>query len=131
MTHQSPHDHSLGDLLGSLGRDASTLVRDEIQLAKAETNETLTRMVGGLVSMGIAVGIGVAGLVILLQAGAAALANVWEPWLANLAVGGAAAVIALILAMSAKSKLQPRNLMVPRTRATVKQDRDAVKESMQ
>lgn len=128
MTHQSPEDRSLGGLLGSLSRDASTLVRDEVQLAKAETNETLTRMAGALVSMGVAVGIGVAGLVILLQAAAVALTNIWEPWLANVVVGGAAALIALFMAMSAKNRLKPDTLAVPRTRANMQKDRDTVKE---
>jgi Flp pilus assembly protein TadB len=53
---------SLGDLLGEVTRDVSTLMRQEVELAKAELRETATR--AGR-SAGMFGGAGVAGLMAL------------------------------------------------------------------
>src|SRR5690606_10625537 len=54
---------SLGDLLGEVSRDLSTLFRQEVELAKAELKETASRAGRGAGLMG---GAGIAGYLALL-----------------------------------------------------------------
>src|ERR1700712_5334924 len=65
MTDQPSHaeqraaDNSLGELLGEVSRDLSTLIRQEMELAKAEIRQTATRAGKGAGLLG---GAGYAGL---------------------------------------------------------------------
>lgn len=131
MSHISMHDRSLGDLVGTLGRDVVRLVRQEIQLARAEADESLKKAVAALVTIGVALAIALAGLVILLLAAVTALSNVWEPWVASLVVGGAAVIVAVILGMSGQKKLRTTSLAPRRTRESLQHDREMVREHVQ
>ncbi len=59
----NPETSSLGDLLGDVTRDMSTLIRQEMDLAKAELRQSATRAGKG---SGLLAGAGVAGHFVLL-----------------------------------------------------------------
>ena len=59
----NPGTSSLGDLLGDVTRDMSTLIRQEMDLAKAELRQSATRAGKG---SGLLAGAGVAGHFVLL-----------------------------------------------------------------
>lgn len=59
----NPETSSLGDLLGDVTRDMSTLIRQEVDLAKAELRQSATRAGKG---SGLLAGAGVAGHFVLL-----------------------------------------------------------------
>ncbi|MFJ6027158.1 phage holin family protein [Pseudarthrobacter sp. NPDC092424] len=61
--HQKAESSSLGDLLGEVTRDLSTLMRQEVELAKAEAKQSATRAGKG---GGMLAGAGVAGHFVLL-----------------------------------------------------------------
>lgn len=61
--HQKAENTSLGDLLGEVTRDLSTLMRQEVELAKAEAKQSATRAGKG---GGMLAGAGVAGHFVLL-----------------------------------------------------------------
>ncbi|TLM80309.1 phage holin family protein, partial [Pseudarthrobacter sp. NamE2] len=61
--HQKADNTSLGDLLGEVTRDLSTLMRQELELAKAEAKQSATRAGKG---GGMLAGAGVAGHFVLL-----------------------------------------------------------------
>ncbi|TLM80184.1 phage holin family protein, partial [Pseudarthrobacter sp. NamE2] len=61
--HQKADSTSLGDLLGEVTRDLSTLMRQELELAKAEAKQSATRAGKG---GGMLAGAGVAGHFVLL-----------------------------------------------------------------
>jgi hypothetical protein len=61
--HAKADSTSLGDLLGEVSRDISTLMRQEVELAKAEAKESATRAGKG---GGMLAGAGVAGHFVLL-----------------------------------------------------------------
>ena len=71
MTSEMPHTAahakaetaSLGDLLGDVTRDMSTLMRQEVELAKVELKQSATRAGKGA---GMLAGAGVAGHFVLL-----------------------------------------------------------------
>lgn len=61
--HMKAETTSLGDLLGDVTRDISTLMRQEVELAKAELKQSATRAGKG---GGMLAGAGVAGYFVLL-----------------------------------------------------------------
>lgn len=61
--HAKAESTSLGDLLGEVTRDLSTLMRQEVELAKAEAKQSATRAGKG---GGMLAGAGVAGHFVLL-----------------------------------------------------------------
>lgn len=99
-------ERSLGELVGEVGRDLSTLVRQEVELAKAELRQSAKRAGKGAGMFG---GAGVAGHLVLLFLSLA----VWW-WLAALVGGGWSAlivaavwaVVAAVLAMRGRSELR-------------------------
>ena len=61
--HQKADNASLGELLGDVTRDLSTLMRQEVELAKAELKQSATKAGKG---SGMLAGAGVAGHFVLL-----------------------------------------------------------------
>jgi uncharacterized membrane protein YqjE len=118
-------DQSISELVKDLAGETSTLVRQEIDLAKAEMTERGKRMGKGA---GI---LGAAALVGLLAAGAltacliAALDLAMPTWLAALIVTVVFAVIAAALAMAGRKQIQEAAPPVP------EQAIDSVKEDVQ
>lgn len=117
---------SLGDLLGNVSRDLSTLFRQEVELAKAEAKESATKAgkAAGMFS-----GAGIAAFFALLFLSIAAwwglgtlIGNGWSA----LVVFAVYLIVALILFLVARSQVkQIRG--VPRTVETVKHIPDSFK----
>jgi hypothetical protein len=61
--HQKADNASLGELLGEVTRDLSTLMRQEVELAKAEAKQSATKAGKGAGMLG---GAGVAGHFVLI-----------------------------------------------------------------
>ena len=120
---------SITDLLGDLSGNVSTLMRKEIQLARAETSEKVGQAMGavGAILGGAVLALG--ALIVLLQALVIALTNAGIPagWSA-LIVGVIVAVIAYALIQKGASDLKARNLTPERTFDSLKQDAQTLKE---
>jgi uncharacterized membrane protein YqjE len=120
-----PRDQSIGELVKDLATETSTLVRQEIDLAKAEMTER-----GQRAGKGAAI-LGAAALVGLLAAGAltacliAALDLAMATWLAALVVTVVLGAIAAALAMTGRKQIQEAAPPVP------EQAIDSVKEDVQ
>jgi hypothetical protein len=80
---------SLGELLGDVTRDLSTLMRQELELAKAEAKESVTQAAKG---GGMLAGAGVAGHFVLIFL---SLALMWALG-ALMPLGWAAVIVAVI-----------------------------------
>ena len=122
------HDDGLrqqpvGELLKRLSQETSTLVRQELELAKAEMTEKGKEAGKGAGMLG---GAGVAGLLFLGALTAtliAALDTAMDTWLAALIVTALWGVVAGALALSGKGKLQNATPPVPeQTQESVKED---------
>src|SRR3954471_22801427 len=93
-------NRSIADLLRDVIAQVTTLLRKESELARAEISENISRAALGL---GLIVGgavLLIPALVVLLQAGVAALVQqqgIAEPWSA-LIVGGSVLLLGIILA---------------------------------
>ncbi|TLM80422.1 phage holin family protein, partial [Pseudarthrobacter sp. NamE2] len=92
--HQKADNTSLGDLLGEVTRDLSTLMRQELELAKAEAKQSATRAGKG---GGMLVGAGVAGHFVLVFLSLALMFALG----ALMPLGWAAVIVAVIWAIIA------------------------------
>jgi hypothetical protein len=117
---------SLGDLIGNVTQDLSALVRQEVELAKAELTQSAKRAGRG---SGMLAGAGVAGHFVLLflsialwWALAHPLGHAWSALVLAVIWG----VIAAVLALRGRDELQ-RIKGAPRTAETVKKIPNALK----
>lgn len=120
--------HSFGELIGKVSTDLSQLVRKEIELAKAETKEELSKAGQGAGMFG---GAGVAGLLTLIFVSLAlvfALGNVMDLGWAALLVGVLWGIAAAVLAVLGRSRFRQVNPALPETTETLKEDAQWVKQ---
>ncbi|MFJ5135965.1 phage holin family protein [Streptomyces sp. NPDC088707] len=113
---------SIGDLIGEIGSDLSQLVRDEIELAKAEIKQE-SKKAGK--AAGMLAGAGYAGHLVLLLGSLtviAALANVMNVAWAALIVTATWAIAGGILYLTGRKRLESVNLKPEQTVETLKED---------
>jgi Putative Actinobacterial Holin-X, holin superfamily III len=114
-------EQSIGELLAEVSRDVSTLMRQEVELAKAEVRAEVAQAGKGAGMLG---GAGFAGYMLLLFLSFAAwwgLANVMDTGVAALLVAVVWGVIAAVLAVLGRSTLKRLNPKPERTIDTAKQ----------
>ena len=116
-------DRPLGEITRELMHDVSTLVRQEVDLAKAEMAQKGRTAVPGLQLLGAA---GVAGLAAVgaLTAFVILLLAIFLPeWASALIVGAALAATAYVLAKSGKERVEEMGKPIPeQTIESVKED---------
>ncbi|MFI5926113.1 phage holin family protein [Micromonospora sp. NPDC051543] len=118
---------SVGDLLGDVTRDLSTLVRKEVELAKAELREEVSQAgkAGGMFG-----GAGLAGFLAVLFLSYAAwwgLSNVMDQGWAALIVAVVWAAVAGGLFLNARTQLKRAREVLPRTKQTARELPDALR----
>jgi hypothetical protein len=117
-----PRDRPIGELVKDLSQQTSTLVRQEIELARSEL-EAKGKVAGK--GAGMLAGAAVAGLLALgaLSAGLIGLLDEVMPvWVAALIVMVLWAVIAAVLAGAGRNALRRATPPAPQTVETVKED---------
>jgi uncharacterized membrane protein YqjE len=116
-------DRSLGDLMKRLADETGTLVRQEIELAKAEMREKGQKIGVGVGFLGAAALVGLLALGSLTAFLILALDGVIPNWLAALIVGLIYAAVAAYLALQGRKKLREAGPPVPeQTKATIEED---------
>jgi len=118
---------SVGELIGEVSQDLSTLLRQELELAKAEIKEEASRTGKAAGMFG---GAGLAGAMLLLFLSMAcwwALANVMDEAWAALIVAAAWGLVGVVLSLLARSQLRLVRAKPERTIDTLKQLPDALK----
>jgi tetrahydromethanopterin S-methyltransferase subunit C len=124
---QSGRDASVGELVGEVTQDMSTLMRQELALAKAEIKQEA--MKAGR-AWGMFGGAGFAGYMVLLFASIAAwwgLATVVPNGWAALIVTAVWAVIGAVLYQKGRRQMRQVHPMPERTAETLKELPDALK----
>ncbi len=136
-TSESPRSTTAGtastaDLVNQAAAQISTLVRDELALAKAELTEKGKRAgVGGGLFGGAAV-LAWFGIGLLLTLAVVALDLVWPLWLAVLVVMVVVFAAAGVAALLGKKQLGKANPLVPQDAiASVETDMQTVKSAAQ
>ena len=121
-SNEDLRDRPVGDLLKQLSEDTATLVRKEVELARAEVTQK-GKQAG--IGAGMFGGAGVAALLALGSLTAcliALLATGMEVWIAALIVTVLWAAIAGVLALVGKSRVQEATPPVEQTVETIKED---------
>lgn len=115
-------NRSLGEIVGDIGADLTTLVKKELELARTELKEEATKAGKGVGLLG---GAGVAGLLalILISFALSYLLDNWMPVeLAFLITTLLWAVVAAVLAKKGRSAIKQSNPQLPETQRTLKED---------
>jgi uncharacterized membrane protein YqjE len=124
-TDNSMHDRPTGELLRDLSDHTTTLVKQEMELAKAELQEKGKQAGLGAGMFGGAGLFGIGAFAALTACLITALDQAIEIWLAALVVAVAYAVIAAVLAMTGKQRVKQAVPPVP------EQAKESVKEDME
>jgi hypothetical protein len=126
------HPRSVPEIISDLFSQLTLLLRKEAQLARAEVSDNMASIGRGL---GLIVGgavLLIPALVILLQAGVAALterygmANYWSALL----VGGVVLILGIILLLVGISRLKIENIMPSKTVHQLQRDASVAKEQV-
>lgn len=127
-SEQQAANSSLGELLGEVSRDLSTLIRQEMELAKAEIKQTITRAGKGAGLLG---GAGYAGLMAVFFLSIALwwalgylVGNAWSAVIVAVIWG----VVALILYLRGRKQLETVK-GAPQTVETVKEFPETLKRN--
>ncbi len=122
-------DASIGELMSQLSSQLSRLVRDEMQLAQKEIEQSAKRAGIGAGLFGAAGILALLGLASLIAAGIAAVALAMPVWAAALIIGAALFVAAGAAALLSKHQAQDVAPAAPLTVANVKKDVQKVKDA--
>jgi len=133
MTAPYPPDHtrdhadevqetSVGELIGNISNDLSTLFRQEVELAKAELKQEATKAGKAAGMLGAAAFAGYLVVVLLSFALVAALSNVMDWGWAALIVAVIWAVVGAVLFVNGRKKLKTVDPTPRRTVETIKED---------
>jgi hypothetical protein len=126
-----PHteDRPVTALLSDLLQDSTTLLRQEIALAKAEMSQKVSQVGAGAVSIAIGGALGFAALLFLLACVVFLLMELagLPGWLSTLIVGVLTAIVAFALIEKAKSNLKIANLAPDRTVESLRRDAELLK----
>jgi uncharacterized membrane protein YqjE len=122
-------DRSLSDLLSEVTGELATLFRKEVELAKVETSEQVSRAAKAGAMLGAAGVIGFLTLILLAFAAAWGLAAVMPNGLAFLIVGVVFGIVAAVLASAGKKKIASVSPVPDQTVKTLKADVQVAKDS--
>jgi Putative Actinobacterial Holin-X, holin superfamily III len=128
MASGSPLQPTLGELIASLSLQLTTLVKGEVELAKAQVAEKGKSMGLGI---GLFVGAGLFGFfafAVLVATAILGIATALPAWLSALIVGVALLLFAGLLAFVGKKALDKAKEVKPEPVANLKQDIEIVKD---
>ena len=126
-------ERGIGELFGQLSEDMTLLVRQEVQLARAELSEKLSRLTTNLVSViagGFVAYVGALALVAALILALNDLANI-SPWVSAVIVGAVLAIAGYAMLRRGVSELKRVDLAPRRTVENIKDDVQAIKDDVQ
>ncbi|CAA9475414.1 MAG: hypothetical protein AVDCRST_MAG12-1120 [uncultured Rubrobacteraceae bacterium] len=121
-------DRTLGELFSELAQETSTLVRQEVNLAKTEVSQKASRVgkdVGFLAAGGA---VAYAGLLAILAAIIVVLDTFLPLWLAALLVGLVVAAVGAFLIKKGLDALRTEDLAPRQTMETLKEDGQWIKD---
>ena len=115
---------TLGDTVTGIVEDLQNIVRGEVQLAKTEVQEDVSKLGKAAGMIGAAAFLGLVGFIFLMLGVTYLLNKSVEMWIAAGIVGLVLAIIAAILGMRGKSQMQAANLKPDKTIESLKEDKE-------
>ncbi len=128
---QRNEEPSLGELFASLARDTSTLVRQEVELAKTEMTDKVTGLVKHAGMLGAGGVVAYAGFLAVIAGVILLLGRVIPMWLSALIIGIVVVGIGYLLIQRGLAALKRADLTPRQTIATIKEDTEWVKDQVQ
>ncbi len=125
---QGKDDRSIGELIAELSRETVALVRQEVQLAKAEMSQKASRVgknVGFLIVGGV---VAYTGLLAIVAAVIIVLGGAIPLWLSALVVGLVIATLGLFLVVKGADTLRQEDPAPQETIETLKEDREWLRD---
>jgi hypothetical protein len=126
-------ERSIGELFGQLSQDVTLLVRQEIQLARSEISEKLSRFTANLISVAAGGFVAYVGGLALVAALILALHD-----LANISLAVSALIVGVVLAVAGYlmlkrglNELKRVDIAPRRTVENIKDDVQSIKEDVQ
>lgn len=123
-------DRSLGEIFGDVTNDLTTLIKQEMDLAKVEMKQEVAKAGKGAGLLG---GAGLAGHMLLLFLSLAlmfGLGSIFDGdqyWIGALITAVIWGIVAAVLAVTGKKALQESNPQLPKTQQTLKEDAEWAK----
>jgi drug/metabolite transporter (DMT)-like permease len=130
MAARSKENFSLGELFSDLSTGATTLIQQEIQLAKAELSQKASRTGKDVTFLAVGGFVAYAGFLALLAALILGLAELMAAWLAALLVGVIVAAIGYLLLQKGISDLKRVSPAPQKTIETLKEDKEWAKRQI-
>jgi hypothetical protein len=125
----SKEDRSLGELFSELSRETTTLVRQEVELAKTELSAKATEVGKDIGFLAVGGAIAYAGLLVILAALAIFLGDVLDNYgLGALIVGLIVAAIGAFLVNKGLNDLKQANLKPEQTIESLKEDKEWIQQ---
>ena len=123
-------ERTFGELLGQLSQDTTLLVRQELQLAKTEINEKISRAAGNVASLATGGLVSWAGTLAFVAGIILVLTQVvgLPAWLAALLVGALLGITGLVMVRGALRNLKRIDPSPQRTVKTIEDDIQWAKE---
>jgi hypothetical protein len=127
---QSKEDRSLGDLFSELSRETSTLIRQEVALAKSEMTDKATTVGKNVGFLAVGGAVAYAGFLVLLGALVIILALFLPWWLSALIVGFVVAAVGYALVQKGLSTLKQVDMAPRETIDSLKEDKEWAKRQI-
>jgi len=121
-------DRSLGELFAALASETSTLVRQEVELAKTEMTQKATRVGRDVGTIGAGGAIAYAGFLVFLAAVVLGLGQLIPLWVSALLVGILVIIVGFVVVQTGLGALKRANLTPRETIQTLKEDAEWAKE---
>ena len=124
-TQARSDERSLGEIVGDVATDLSTLIKQEMELAKTEMKQEAAKAGKGAGLLG---GAGLAGFFTLMflsmtiMWGIAELFDADHPWIGAVIVTILWGIAAAVLGLKGKKELKKANPQLPKTQQTLKED---------
>ena len=125
----STEDRSLSELLSDVTGEIATLFRQEVELARVETSEQVSRAAKAGAMLGAAAVVGFLTLILLAFAAAWGLTEVVPEGVAFLIVAVVFGLVAAVLASAGKKKIASIRPVPDQTVQTLKDDVQVAKDS--
>ena len=123
-------ERSIGDLFTELAGETSTLVRQEIDLARVELTQKASEIGKNVAWLSVGGVVGLVGVLAVTAALILLLSKFIDPWIAAVLVGGAFLIAAGVMVMSALKALKETDLAPRQTVETLKEDTQWLKNQI-
>lgn len=121
---QVDSSRTLPGLLHQLTTQLSTLLRQELALARTELYQLLTRLLSSVGTMMVGFALLYAALWLLLVAAVVGLAAIMPVWLAALGLGAAVFVVGLVLVQRGRRLLKTAHITPSHLPQSLRKDKD-------